>query len=236
MTCGIYKLNFENTDKVYIGKGVEIEHRYANHKHKLLTGTHSKKMQKAFENFGMPSLEILIKCSIEDAAKLENETILKYNSVDNGFNTLYLAEDTPDGSSTPGDLHGMSKYSNEKILEVFKLLIIEPCIPLTRISETTGVSYRVVSHISSCESHKWISLQFPIEYAKLLELKGTRFSTSNSAISRGVVYLPIKSPEGTVYNVTHLTNFCKEHNLDPSSLSKVMKSKAKSHKGWKVVQ
>lgn len=40
------------------------------------------------------------------------------------------------------------------------------------------------------------------------------------------------SPEGIVYNFQNIRVFCEEHGLCSSSLCKVMKGKAKQHKGW----
>lgn len=48
------------------------------------------------------------------------------------------------------------------------------------------------------------------------------------------IYPLILSPEGITHSITHLSNFAKEHSLDPSALSRVLSGKAKSHKGWKL--
>lgn len=40
------------------------------------------------------------------------------------------------------------------------------------------------------------------------------------------------SPIGEIHEVVGLRKFCRKHNLDPSSLSKVCKGKSKQHKGW----
>jgi len=41
------------------------------------------------------------------------------------------------------------------------------------------------------------------------------------------------SPDGVVYApITGLNTFCKEHNLDCGSMSRVMSGKYKHHKGW----
>lgn len=43
----------------------------------------------------------------------------------------------------------------------------------------------------------------------------------------------LKSPDGTIYkNVKGLRPFCREQNLDPSSLKRVIDGKYKQHKGW----
>lgn len=231
MITGIYKISFTGTSKVYIGKGKDIAHRWSSHQFKLTNGTHSKKMQEAYSLYGMPSLEVILECEYSELNENENLAIDIYNAVDNGFNTLRTAESTPDGSGTPGELHGMSKLPNQKVLEVFWLLL-DPANTLKSISSDLGISYRIVSHISSGSSHTWIKSTYPKEYADLIGMKGARHSVSNSAKSRGVIYGIAVSPEGKEYTVDHLTNFCREHLLDPGSLSKVLKGKLKQHKKW----
>ena len=113
-------------------------------------------------------------------------------------------------------------------------LIDTPNIPLKDISEKYSVSYKVVSHIAAGTSHTWLSKESPEAYAKLLSLKGTRHNTSNSLRGRGLVYPTVLSPNNKEYEVTHLTNFSKEHGLDPSSLSKLLRGLIKSHKKWTV--
>lgn len=233
MTTGIYKLIFKGTSKVYIGKGIDIEHRWANHKFKFINNTHTKKMTEAFVLYGMPYIEVLLECSPEDLNDNENEAIDIYNSVINGFNTLSTAEDTPDGSSTPGELHGMSKHSNKEIIEAFNLLL-NPLNTLKYISNKLNISYRIIAHISNGDSHTWLKSIYPSEYEVLLSLKGNRFSLSNSAIGRNLDYPSIISPQGIEYKIEHLTNFAKEHSLDASTLSKVLRKRNKTHKGWKL--
>lgn len=231
MTTGIYKIVFNGTDKVYIGKGSPIEHRWSSHKTRFLNNTHSKKMMEAYRLHGMPSLHILLECGFDELNDNENAAIEVFDAIVNGFNTLVTAESMPDGSSTPGELNGSSKYPNTKIIEVFKLLL-NPDNTIKYISETSTVSYRVVAHIANLETHNWLEKEFPEDYLKLRKLKGTRFSLSNSAKGRGIKYPTILSPEGIEYEVTHLTNFCREHGLDPSTLSRMMKGLAKHHKKW----
>jgi hypothetical protein len=47
-------------------------------------------------------------------------------------------------------------------------------------------------------------------------------------------YPELVSPEGEVFIVEHLTNFCNTHNLAASNLCKVLKGERKHHKGWKL--
>lgn len=122
MSCGIYKLNFEGTDKVYIGQSLCIEERFKGHKSKMRRGLASKKLMEAYTLYGFPSLEILCECDESSLNDEENEAIEIFDSVNNGFNKY----DRAGGRNKVhlyGDLNGMAVFHNEQIEEVFYLLL-----------------------------------------------------------------------------------------------------------------
>ncbi len=227
MTIGIYKLNFTGTDKVYIGQSRRLEKRLAEHISLLKSDSHTIKMQEAYKDFGEPSIEILCECSIEELSDFENETIEIWNAVDNGFNTCYKATDTPT-CILRGEEHGMSKASNIQIIDIFNYLVSNT-FTVKQISILTNVSVNIVYQIAEGVGHKWLQEVYPVAYEKLTELKGTR---NTSAITKGIIYPNIISPEGEVFNVTNTRKFAREHNLNHSNLGRVLNSKANSHKGW----
>lgn len=231
MTCGIYILRFNGTDKVYIGQSENIQGRYTDHVYALVTCIHSKKMNAAYTSFGIPKLEVLVECSKEELNSLENEAIEIFKAVDNGFNTNKLASGTH--TSLFGDTHGRSKYSNAKIVEVFEYLA-DTEETLKSISILTGVSYSTVQLISSASRHSWLQRAYPDKYSLLLLKKSTR--SYNCAKSKGIDYPLLLSPEGALTKVDNLCKFAKESGLDASNLHKVLTCKAKSHKGWKLAE
>ena len=119
-----------------------------------------------------------------------------------------------------GELHSCATVSNNKVLEVFKLLITRDT-SLVDISIKTGVSYGIVSLIACGSSHTWLQEQFPEEYALMLSNIGKH---------------PFKFPKITngeeIVEVTNATIFCRERNLQHPNLSKVFKGTRHSHKGW----
>jgi group I intron endonuclease len=61
MNSGIYKLVF--TDKsVYIGKSVDMSKRWDQHLKALKKGTHTKRIQDAYNKYGTPKFEIICEC------------------------------------------------------------------------------------------------------------------------------------------------------------------------------
>ncbi len=87
MQIGVYKLIFDNTDKVYIGSSINIEQRYKTHLTSVEQGRASKKRIKTFDLYGKPRLEILQLCDTDSLCILEQKYIKEYDSVNNGFNT-----------------------------------------------------------------------------------------------------------------------------------------------------
>lgn len=223
MTRGIYKLTFNGTDKVYIGQStISIENRFAEHCYHLKSGKHTKKMNIAYEQFGLPSLHIVKECDSSNIDELENYYIAYYNSVDNGYNTLYNAGDTPKGTSI-GEHNGKTKHTDEQIIHLMKVYYSSN-ISLKDAANISGVKYTVAIDIARGKTYTWLKDVDPIQYAKLL---------SKSSSDK---YLIAVSPTGTFYTVTNLSKFCNEHNLHISNMSRLLRGKSKICKGWNAVQ
>lgn len=168
MTCGIYILEFEGTDKVYVGQSKNIEERLRGHLQLLERGKHTKKLQEAKDQFGMPKLKILLECTPDELNEAENEAIELYDSVNNGFNTLYYAEDTPTYMAV-GEDRKNCKYTNEQIILTMKLICLNT-MPLREIQNSTGVEYQTVRAIGTGVRFKWLLDKFPDEYNYMINL------------------------------------------------------------------
>lgn len=228
MTIGIYKLTFNGTDKVYVGQSEDIEGRYIDHISNIRTGRANSKVLKAVQEFGYPKLEILYICTKEDLDSIENETIELLDAVDNGFNVLKKARDIP-RPITHGELNKNSKYTNDNIRKVFKLLVDTPEKSFENISKDTGISIETIRSISRGGNHKWLKSEYPEEYNKLEQLKGTR----HTAKAKGIIYPEILSPEGIKYIVTNLSKFARDHKMSRSKLGDFLHYKSYPYKGWK---
>jgi hypothetical protein len=231
MACGIYKLNFKGTNKVYIGQSNNIYHRYSQHLTKLANNAASRVLQEAYNQYGKPSIEILLECAEDELDDNETAAISVFDSVSNGFNTLKCATDIP---RLVGDEHGRALYSNDLIVSAMLAIINNPSLMLPKVAKLVGVSVDNLYLIANGTNHRWLSSVYPEEYNKMLQLNGTRRASSQSASNRGVVYPKVLSPEGVEYAIENIKGFSREHNLDDGHLGKVLHSKAKSHKGWKL--
>lgn len=167
MTSGVYLLRFPNTSKVYIGQSKHIEKRFLEHLSSFRCGSASIKLQEAYLEYGNPLLEILLECSNEELILAETDAINIYDSVSNGFNTMF---NSGVSSSKVGEDTSSAIYSNIQIERVFELLISTSMHTHKFISENTGVSISAIAQVSSGITHKWLQDKYPDKYKILLNL------------------------------------------------------------------
>lgn len=230
MTIGIYRLRFSGTESCYIGQSINIEKRYEHHLNSFINAKANSKMMEAYSTYGVPCLEIVCECSVEELNTAENEAIELFDSVNNGFNVLEHA-------GVPlyhGENHPRCKYTNQQLIEVARLLT-DPLNKAKDISEITGVSVATVQDIASLKVHGWLATAAAEIYQKLVSLKGTRKNPKGIA-TRGISYPPVQSPDGKIYsNISNLSKFCEEQGLSRSNFRKLLQGKNKSSLGWRLV-
>lgn len=227
MTIGIYMLQFTGTKKVYIGQSNNIETRFNNHKYILNKGVGAKKLQTAYNIYGLPQLEILVECNEEDLNTCESESISIFNSIDDGFNTY---SDTKRGSALHGQEHPNSKYSDNIIETVFNYLVDSPEKTQKEIESITGVKRSTIREISTGNNHTWLSDKYPDRYVIMLSRKHNR--CTSAAI--GLTYPDMLSPEGDIHKIENLREFAARYSLDRRNLYKLFKGTCKSVKGWTI--
>ena len=235
MTCGIYKLNFLGTDKVYIGQSINIEKRYKQHLLNIKNKTANSKLLEAHTKYGTPELEVLSECDISDLDSYENECIEIWNSVANGYNLYQFANQSP---TYTGYGYGNSKYLKEAIIFAFNLLVSTD-LTFSDIEKETSIPLATVANIALLISHYWLKEEYPDKYEILVLKKNNRnnygaVSDKLSAKAKGIIYPPIRSPEGEVYSIDNAYKFAKLNNLAPNHFQEVLNGHRKSHKGWKL--
>lgn len=241
MAYGIYKLNFKNTEKVYIGQSSNIERRFRNHLYSLSKGISPTKLQEAYYKYGIPELEILVESDELDTSKLdeiEEEAISIFNSIDNGFNTCNVAYGSSSkgrkGNTACGENANAAIYPKGVYIDIFYALINNiNKLSVREIAEMLNVSYSVVSSIRNLNTHKWLKIEFPDEYTILEELHNSYDRTVNrTAESLGLDYPKLLSPLGEEVTVTNLSEFSKIHNLSIGNLHGLLNNTRKSVNGW----
>jgi predicted DNA-binding protein (UPF0251 family) len=233
MTCGIYKLTFNGTDKVYIGKSINIEIRYLHHKQALKSKTASIKMQKAYETYGMPSLEILCECDESELYALEAEAIDIYNSAIDGFNTMKTPHGGEHSSLMIGEESPSSQHSNEEYIEVARLLA-NSNMSVNQISNKLGISRNIVAQIKHQANHKWIKDKEPLLYETITIKLNSYRKEGLSSLYQKKIYDILVSPDNIEYEVTNINKFARQHNLDCGNLCRLLNKQYKYYKGWRL--
>lgn len=222
MTIGIYKLEFNNTDKVYIGQSTDIERRYKEHLNDLFLNKGHGKLQEAYNLYGDPKLVILEVSNIDDLNTLENGYISKYDSYANGFNTLKEAGyPLLRGTDSPHSI-----YTREVYISIFKELVHTDKYAKD-IAKELGVTETVVTGISLCRTHIWLSEEFPIEYTILKSKIGNRQRKIKGEVT-------LRSPEGELFELDcSIREFARIHKLNsPAHISNLVNGKRKSYMKW----
>lgn len=224
MTIGIYKLNFNNTNKVYIGQSLNIEKRWISHQSNLRLGKSPTKLQEAHDTYGLISYDIITECIEEDLNDLEEGAIDVYDSFLNGFNSTNSAT----GPALRGEDNTSAVESNNTYRKVLALLVQDnPTLTKRQISSICNTSIYVVRHIAALETHTWLKEDMPEEYSKLEQLKNTPYT-------RGIQHPKLISPSGEIHDVIHMTNFAKLHGLLQPKVCEVLKGTRKHTKGWRL--
>jgi predicted GIY-YIG superfamily endonuclease len=226
MTCGIYLLKFAN-GSVYVGQSKDINRRFTTHCTKLAKGTHiNTKMLSTYSRYGKPTLEVLLECAPQDLDTAEKEAIEIYDSINNGLNIAPAAGTFP---VLFGESNGFSKYNDADIILAIEYLSDNLEQPLKVSAKLLGIDYSTIKNISNGTSHKWLAETIPEKYSKVLEHKGKRII--NTSANKGIFY-SIQDPGGTVYSITNIAEFARQHGLNAGALGEVLRNKARHHKGW----
>lgn len=234
--CGIYKLEFDGTDKVYIGQSADIVRRFKEHLYNLATGIASAKLQNGFKQYGIPKLTILSECTSEELEEQEQESIEIYNSVNNGFNSIHITDRVV---GLQGYNHGSCIHTEKELVAILTYLVNYPNFSYKEISSILQVSINTVAQIAGLRSHIWLKDKYPEMYSILVNLKNTRnkingiLEDKRSNGSKGKVYKVI-SPDNTIHSVSNIRAFCRDNNLHNGCVTEVLSGKRKTHKGWRL--
>lgn len=236
--CGIYKLEFNGTNKVYIGLSKDVYHRFKQHLYSMQKGTHSTKLMEAYNTYGEPNLVVLETCEASSLEERELFYILKYNSRLAGFNTApysYYVNETP-------VFVDKGKFDKSEY-EVMFLAIYEIrskygyLVSLEALAAKLEVPINILKNISRCLTHRWLKQEYPEEYRFMEEmLDNYKPGVQHIGIGKLGKYPPLQDKYGTVYTIDgSLIDFCKLHNLNSGNLSRVINGKLATHKGFRLL-
>lgn len=154
MTSGIYQLNF-NDQAFYVGQSINIEFRWKQHFDKFRKGTASKKMQEAYNTYGLPDTLILLECHKDYLDMMENFYIAANQSCFGNLNTTAPPLDP--------DIDYRWLLSNRKLLIHSQFSIIKHAVDTT--GENTALDNELVD-LKNKFNDKYLSIKAQIEIRK----------------------------------------------------------------------
>lgn len=226
MISGVYLLRFSD-DSIYIGQSKDINRRYATHCNKLKTNKHTNiKMVAAYNNYGLPLLEIILECKEHELDVNETEAIAVYDSINNGLNIAPAAGDFP---VLLGERNAHSKYSDADIILLAEYIFDNIDVPLKKISVDLDIHYSTVKNVANGTSHKWLAQAIPDKYSYIISYKGKR--AINTSANKGIKY-SIVSPTGVLHSISNISEFARNNYLNSGALGEVLRGTMSQHKGW----
>lgn len=230
MKVGIYALYWWDQDLIYIGQSQDIDRRYKEHLSTLKSKKHTNyKVQDAYNKYGIPKLEIVEYCSLQQLNELEIQWTLEFNSL----NTIQGLNIIEAGTVGYGTASNGSKYTKLQILMVFRAISTYNHPLYKDIAKNIGVNASLLKDIKCGKSHLWLKEAYPFRYSRMLNVNAN--SNSKSLYnSLGKVVKVLNTNNNTVYTIHNIREFAKQHNLANTHLGEVIRGNRKSHKGWKL--
>ncbi len=262
IVSGIYVIRNKQNGKLYVGSSQNIHRRALEHKSELRRGVHDNDyLQKSWNKYGEDAFqfEILEECEVAMLAEREQywlDTIgfdVTYNIAQNVVASMRGRKHTdetkmlisrlhkgrvatPEARARLSQSHIGIRPSEETRQLLSKWQIGRKQSPETKeklrianlgkkASDSTRIKMSIVRQNPSLElRHKFGNgargkNRTPESIAKMV-----------SKIAQEYI---VTSPDGIETHIKNLNQFCREHNLSVSHMSKVANSKRTHHKGWK---
>lgn len=207
---GIYKITVG--EEFYVGSSNNMQHRLRSHVRNIRDKKHTIPILKACEKYGTDSikLEILEECEINELTSREQYYI------DTLKPTLNILEDAENPmqdiklkfAKLCGENNVSSKYSNEKVLEVARLLVDNR--DMKEVARLTNVGWHTVVGISAGKSQQWIKDIDEVLYNRIMMMKGSRVGYTT------IVEILEKLVKGE-----QMKSIAKEYNVNEKTVSNI---------------
>lgn len=226
LRSGVYCiLNLVN-GKHYIGSSMNVSERIKCHTKLLMRGSHhSKKLQNSwnvhgFENFRFDILEFAPVSLLQ-----EREQFFIDNTIP--FYNIYRSAYTPRGHKHSDETRAKFREAQSRRSPEWNRKISEGNKGKVR-GEKALENYRAV-YAARDDDGKRATVEKMIEARKGVPVSDGGKERIAYANARNFIAI---SPNGTAFEVTNLTKFCKLHGLDRTCMTRVSVGQTCKHKGW----
>ena len=232
----IYKVVCLNNNKVYIGQTRQsIQRRWSQHKSKA--GKINTPFYNAIQKYGKKSFIVSIVKTVYSEKLEELKSILNKKEI---FYTNYYKALHPEGYTLVAGGMSLSKEASKRIGEATAK---RNKTKAHREANSKGLKQAYKNGLDNkgiVSIHQWqennkesmlaIRRKAVVEAQKKANTKEAKEKRSLTSSNKYI----ITNPENIQFCVIGLNWFCKNNNLDVSTLNKVVKGKRKSHKGYKA--
>lgn len=194
---GIYSIKNKINNKIYIGQSHDIESRWYHHKSDLRSNIHhNKHLQSAWNKYGEDNFDfsIIEECSISDLNNRETYWILKYDSLNNGYNNDLGGDGIRGFQHTSEQIDKMRRIQSPEIILQFDMnfnMINEWIGGSSHISKTLGYTKECIllrcdhriKEMSPYKNYYWV-------YKNEYENKSFLW---NDYLNNKSIYKPVKS-------------------------------------------
>jgi len=222
---GVYQILNTVNSKKYIGSTCDLRRRKRQHVYRLRHNKHyNLELQKDFDEYGENVFAFLVLELVDDRKLLKDKEQEHLDSIKPEYNVSTKAKSS--------DAHlVLNKHSQKKRSKTVKQLWVDGHYDHLKGAERVFKAGHA-PNLGREFSKEWrenISKSMMGEknpnYGKP---KSKKFMEALSKTYSGAI-----SPEGKVYTpIINMNKFCKEHNLDNGSMTRLMQGKQKSSKGW----
>ena len=242
----LYQIRNTKNNKRYIGQTIQLpNNRWVYHRKRLNNGTHTNPhLLRAWRKYGESAFEFTVLKSF-DSLKALNEAELKYIQRNtNGYNLRAggdnggaHAEETKKkiSKALKGKVSPMKGKKSPKTKQWMQN-IIKARIPngYPDLVNPDGVVTSIVNVKKFCRENQ-------LQQACIRNVisgyrthhKGWRLATKKTIGTPFKFFqVSLKSPNGTIYNVENLNQFCKNHQLSAGNVSEMIRGNRKQCKGW----
>ena len=242
----IYMATNKINGKKYIGQTVkELTERKKGHKYDALHRNRNIPFHNAIKKYGMDNFEWDV---IWKGTERQDDPYLL-----DRMERRFMKEYEPEYNVRTGGQNGYrhSDDTKEKMKETWrttrqdrlqKFIVTTPdgtevyIDDLSLYCQENDLHYGAMIRVAAgyARTHK----KYSIVYRDKMDRERAEHTRQNQskANSRNLRYETVKlvSPDNDIYEVSNISEFCREHDLSRSAISLVIKGYRKSHKGWRA--
>lgn len=229
----IYKIKNKTSNLYYIGSTINLKERLLRHKAALKKNSHHNiYLQRAWNKYGEESFEfeMIMNCKLEEMIDWEQAFCDVHKEMYGVYNMSEFVD-----NPTRGSKRSFSKETRLKMSEAHKGMatgrIGQIHSPETKekISQSSKGRKLTEEHRKKISDKRKILLQ---TRSDLGFQKGSRINIGRTNL-KFQESVKLIDPNGNIVERHGIVNFCKEFNLDQGNISKLLKGKLNSVKGWR---